>query len=81
MAFRKGGVIEGITEAPIGGDSYLMEAETAEYKMGGSSIQFGPRRQEHKWTQLRGADPKIDAMSVYITGFTPFSYQLSLVSE
>ncbi|NND09271.1 MAG: hypothetical protein HKN87_23105 [Saprospiraceae bacterium] len=81
LAFRKGGVIEGITSAPIGGDSYLMEAESGLYKMEGSSIRFGPRRQEHGWTQLRGADPKIDATSVYITGFTPFSYRLSLVSE
>ena len=36
------------------------------------------RRAEHTWTQVRGALPKWDGQSVYITGFTPFRMTLNI---
>lgn len=81
LAFRNGGKLDGVIDAPIGGSSFLLEDADGTFERDGAKIIFGPRLQEHKWTQLRGADPKIDATSVYITGFTPFEYQLTLTCE
>ena len=81
LAFRKGGRLDGVVAAPVGGNSFLLEGTRGTFEQDGSKITFGPRLQEHKWTQLRGADPKIDASSVYITGFTPFEYQLTLTCD
>ena len=44
----------------------------------GEVIRFGPGRAEHTWTDLRGAQPKLDALSVYLTGFTPFRATLRI---
>lgn len=41
-------------------------------------IEFGPGRVEHTYTQVRGASPKWDGMSVYLTGLTPFRATLDI---
>jgi len=76
VGFRKGGILSGVTTIPEIENAYLLSEDIGTYKYEGDQIQFGPGQAPHQWTQLRGALPKLDAMSVYITGYTPFQYQL-----
>ncbi len=72
FGFRRGGTLSGV--APLEGipDAFLLAEGSARYSFDGQTIEFGPGPCEHRWTQLRGALPKQDALSVYLTGFTPF---------
>ena len=78
LGFRRGGELTGVT--PIAGkaDAFFLREGNAEYRLGGDTIRFGPGRVEHAWTDLRGALPKLDALSVYLTGFTPFRTTLRI---
>ena len=78
LGFRRGGELTGAT--PIAGraDAYFLREGTGEYRLGADTIRFGPGRVEHTWTDLRGALPKLDALSVYLTGFTPFRTTLRI---
>lgn len=78
LAFRHGGKLEGV--APVAGlkDAYLLPSGTGRYVLGEDTISFGPGRAENTYTQLRGALPKWDGQSVYLTGFTPFQTTLTI---
>ena len=78
LGFRRGGELTGVT--PIAGkaDAFFLREGNAEYRLGGDTIRFGPGRVGHAWTDLRGALPKLDALSVYLTGFTPFRTTLRI---
>lgn len=78
LGFRRGGELAGVT--PVAGtpDAFLLPEGTGEVRLGGDAIRFGPGRAEHTWTDLRGALPKLDALSVYLTGFTPFRTTLRI---
>jgi hypothetical protein len=71
LGFRRGGALSGVEPLPGTPDAFLLRGEAGEYRLGGETIRFGPGRAEHTWTDLRGALPKLDALSVYVTGFTP----------
>jgi hypothetical protein len=78
LGFRRGGELAGV--APVAGipDAFLLREGTGECRLGGERIRFGPGRAEHAWTDLRGALPKLEAQSVYLTGFTPFRATLRI---
>jgi hypothetical protein len=78
LGFRRGGALTGVE--PLAGttDAFLLRGGASEYRLGGDTIRFGPGRAEHTWTELRGALPKLDALSVYLTGFTPFRATLRI---
>jgi hypothetical protein len=78
LAFRHGGRLEGVEPVPSVPDAFLLGEGTGRYVSGEDVITFGPGRIEHTWTQLRGALPKWDGLSVYVTGFAPFSATLTL---
>ena len=78
LGFRRGGALSGVEPLPGTPDAFLLRGETGEYRLGGEMIRFGPGRAEHTWTDLRGALPKLDALSVYLTGFTPFRATLRI---
>jgi hypothetical protein len=59
-------------------DAFLLRAGTGRYTHGGDTIEFGPGRVEHTYTQVRGALPKWDGQSVYLTGQTPFKATLDI---
>ena len=46
--------------------------------MGEDTIEFGPGQAPHTYTQVRGALPKWDGLSVYVTGLTPFKTSLKI---
>jgi hypothetical protein len=78
LAFRHGGQLHGVEPIPNINDAYLLKAGMGRYAFGGQTIEFGPGKTEHAWTQLRGALPKWDGQSVYVTGFTPFRMTLKI---
>jgi hypothetical protein len=78
LGFRSGGELEGVVPMENIEDAYLMESEHGSYRLGEDLIRFSGMAPQHKWTQLRGALPKLDFMSVYITGFTPFNQVLEI---
>jgi hypothetical protein len=79
LGFRKGGALSGHGLSKVSGPtaSWLLESGTGRFEFGADAIEFGPGRREHAWTGLRGALPKLDADSVYLTGFTPFRATLT----
>ncbi len=78
LAFRHGGKLEGVRPAPGVKDGWLLAEGTGRYSSGGDVIAFGPGRAEHTYTQVRGAVPKWDGQSVYLTGTTPFEFSLRI---
>lgn len=78
LAFRKGSKLSGVSKVKDEEDSYLLEEGYGTLKEGNSEIRFGPGKATHTWTQLRGALPKLEAQSVYITGMTPFEHQIEI---
>jgi hypothetical protein len=78
LGFRKGGEVAGVTPVEGTKDAFLLREGTGEYRAGGDMIRFGPGVVHHTWTDLRGALPKLDALSVYLTGFTPFRTTLRI---
>ena len=76
MGFRKGGTLSGVSTVAGTSDAFLLESGTGVYEYGQDRIEFGPGAAPHSDTQLRGALPKLDALSVYLTGFTPFTQTL-----
>ena len=78
LGFRRGGELAGVEPRRGTADAFLLREGTGEYRLGAEAIRFGPGRAEHTWTDLRGALPKLDALSVYLTGFTPFRATLRI---
>jgi len=69
---RDGGKLEGCDE--------ILSTGYATYSTPDSSLRFGPGLAEHRWTQLRGALPKLPGRSVYLTGFTPVDHTIEFDS-
>jgi hypothetical protein len=78
LAFRHGGVLRGVEPVANIKDAHLLKSGSGRYELANQVIEFGPGRTEHTWTQLRGALPKWDGQSVYLTGFTPFRMTLRI---
>lgn len=78
LAFRAGGQLKGVTAVSTNKDSYLLEEGFGQYQMGTDIIEFGPGHKTHAWTQMRGASPKLNGDSVYLTGYTPFEFTLKI---
>jgi hypothetical protein len=72
LAFRHGGTLSNVGTVENIPDAFVLSSGHGQYQMGNEVITFGPGQVEHTWTQLRGALPKMEAQSVYLTGFTPY---------
>lgn len=77
IGFREGGRLEGCEEVPGRASSFLLGRGMGVYRAGKGQIRFGPGSAAHGYVQLRGAEPKLPADSVYITGFTPFDHTMT----
>ncbi len=73
---KPGGRLEGCSAAPDAPDAHILADGYATYSAGGDSIRFGPGRAEHRYTQVRGAQPKLPGPSVYLCGYAPFEHSL-----
>jgi hypothetical protein len=78
LAFRAGGQLEGVEPLADVKDGFLLRAGTGRYRLGNDVISFGPGAAAHSYTQLRGALPKWEGQSVYVTGLTPFQTMLTI---
>jgi hypothetical protein len=76
ISLREGGKLEGCRPAPRATDGWILEKEFATYRVGGNVVKFGPGSAPHWETQLRGAEAKLPGVSVYVTGYTPFSHRI-----
>ena len=78
LAFRAGGQLKGVIPVSTNKNSYLLKEDFGQYQMGNDIIEFGPGHKTHAWTQMRGASPKLNGDSVYLTGYTPFKFTLEI---
>ena len=78
LAFRSGGKLTGVEPVPRLTDAFLLRSGTGKYTVGDDTIEFGPGQVAHSYTQVRGALPKWDGQSVYLTGLTPFRTTLTI---
>ena len=78
LAFRAGGKLQGVEPVAGVNDAYLLRSGTGRYTLGDDVIEFGPGCVEHTYTQIRGALPKWEGQSVYLTGLTPFRGTLKI---
>jgi hypothetical protein len=72
IGLRSGGKLAGAADEGVLASGY------ASYSVGEDRVRFGPGIGEHRYTQVRGAEPKLPGESVYLTGFTPFDHTLEL---
>jgi len=78
LAFRHGGKLTGVEPVPHVENAFLLRSGTGRYTVGDDTIEFGPGQVDHTYTQVRGALPKWDGLSVYLTGLTPFKTTLTI---
>ncbi len=76
MSFRKGGELTGVQEDTHVEDAFFLEEGWGRYRVGDDVITFGEGSVTHRWTQLRGTEPKQEGLSVYLTGYTPFRHKI-----
>jgi len=71
ISFAPGGVLEGCEK--MRDDVYLL-GPSAVYRQGADAVRIsGPTgTAPHRYVNVRGALPKLDGTSVYVTGYTPF---------
>ncbi|MCS7024537.1 MAG: hypothetical protein NZV14_07030 [Bryobacteraceae bacterium] len=68
--------LDGLLRAPGADDAFLLPAGFATVKSPSGTIRFGPGARAHRYTQVRGAEPKMPGASVYVTGYSPFDHTL-----
>lgn len=78
LIFRPGGTVTGVVKHPKKDNAYLLSGQSGSYSVNSDTIQFGPGKADHKGIQLRGALPAMDAPTVYLTGYTPFTHRIHL---
>jgi hypothetical protein len=78
LSFRDGGTLDGCRPIPDMPGTFVLEQGRGIYRAGRHEIRFGPGDAPHRYTQLRGAEPRLPGLSVYITGYTPFDRTISL---
>jgi len=80
LIFREGGNFGGVEplDALEKAAYSLAASQQGTYTYKGNTITFGPGRFEHRNLHLRGALPRLESPTVYLTGFTPFRHTLRL---
>ncbi len=73
---RDGGNLEAVEPAGPQDAFLLPDGAYALYSRGPDRIRFGPGRRETRYTQIRGAQPKLPGPCVYLTAFTPFDHTI-----
>lgn len=82
--FRAGGVLSAAKDGELiesNGTTFLA-AGYARYQVGADSLLIGPGKAEHRWADLRGAEPPIPKLiPLTIAGFTPFQHVVKIVAN
>jgi hypothetical protein len=79
LGFRQGGKLSNVTPKKGISNAFLAKnGEYATYQMGNDVIKIGPATCSHKWTQLRGALPKLQADCLYFTNYAPCEFEFTI---
>jgi len=79
LGFRSGGTLTNVMPKQGIGNAFLIEeGDFASYQKGKDIIRIGPGVCAHKWTQLRGALPKLQADCLYFTNYAPCEIELTI---
>ena len=73
ITLRPGGKLTGEALTPVADvpDAYILGEGYATYELAGRRVRFGPGFRQHTWAQMHHAQPRLEGLSVYMTGFTP----------
>jgi len=69
---------DGLAPLPDVPNAYLLGEGFASYELAGRRLRIGPGFRRHTWTQLRGAEPPLQGVTLYLTDFTPLHKTLRL---
>ena len=79
MGFRQGGKFTHVSPKQGINNAYLANnGQYATYQKGNDVIKIGPGICQHKWTQLRGALPKLQADCLYFTNYAPCEFEFTI---
>jgi hypothetical protein len=79
LGFRPGGKLTNVNpKQGIVGAFLIKDGEYATYQNGTDTIKVGPGVCKHKWTQLRGALPKLQADCLYFTNYAPCEFEFTI---
>lgn len=79
LGFRSGGTLENVSKKHGVDHAFLARQDSfATYRYGSDTIRVGPGTLTHKWTQLRGALPKMDADCLYFTAYAPCTFEFTI---
>ena len=79
LGFRQEGMLQNVTAKKNIKNAFLINGgEYATYQKGDDKIKIGPGVVSHKWTQLRGALPKLQADCVYFTSYAPCEFEFTI---
>ena len=76
--FRPGGNFSGVQAHESLPLVYFLKEGLGSYTLNNDRITFGPGIGQHKWIDIRGALPRTDAPTVFMTGYTPFKRKIRL---
>jgi len=82
ITLRPGGELTGAGLTPVREvpNAYFLKEGFASYEFGGHRLRTGPGFRLHAWTQLRGAQPRLEGVSLYLTDFTPLTRTLQFAA-
>lgn len=78
LIFRPGGNFSGVEDHPEMKDVYYLKDGSGTYSVDGESIHFGTGIHQHQWVEIRGALPRMNAPTIFLTGFTPFHHKIRI---
>lgn len=79
FGFRSGGSLSNVAGKPGIDKAFLAtEGGYTLYRKGHDEIRVGPGVCRHKWTQLRGALPKLQADCLYFTNYAPCKFEFTI---
>jgi hypothetical protein len=79
LGFRMGDTLSNVNKKQGIDNAWLIKnGEFATYIFGSDTIKIGPGISTHKWTQLRGALPKLPNESLYMTNYAPCEFEFTI---
>ncbi len=79
LGFRSGGDLTNVIPKQGINNAFLIKnGEYATYHKGSDEIKVGPGIVTHKWTDLRGALPKLQADCLYFTNYAPCEFEFTI---